>query len=141
MTEHTEAQRETLCKGRAPSATASLRREGTDLEGRIQCYDTPLGLLMFAQLKGERSVCEEVYRFGFFHSSKATQRASRCLPLLYARNGEAYGCMLTQRIGLGELMSGGLYVGCLSDAKPETQTFVLGQAAWDGETTNTDGAE
>jgi len=111
-----------LCRGRSPSAMATF--EGTsNIHGELCFYPTPLGLLITARLDGlEKSGRVTPYRLCL----DSSDRESRFLPTLYAKEGQAWARTLTRRLDLDTLQKHRLFL-CETNQR---ETHILSEAVW-----------
>ncbi|MBO5755133.1 MAG: hypothetical protein J6R89_03635 [Clostridia bacterium] len=118
-----------LCRGRRPVARAELHGVGTEGEavcGTLCFYETPLGLLIFAQVMGlPPGTCgSKVYRLW---EGSPFGGLKRTLPLLYEKDGRAWSAVLTKRLKLNELLNQKIF---LCEANSSERGAVLGEAVW-----------
>ncbi len=90
-----------LKRGRKPYAGADLRGTNTDgscVTGRILFYDTPLGVMISAEVEG-LSGSSSVYGFCLCEGEarcRGGKRLCRCMPLIYGKNGRGRGSLVTE---------------------------------------------
>lgn len=88
---------EFLKKGRSPYACARLcGEEDGSVRGSLSFYDTPLGVLVCAEVEGMRS-SEGVYGFCFGEDG-CREREDACLllPLIYTRRGHGRASLISE---------------------------------------------
>ncbi|MBR2353577.1 MAG: hypothetical protein IKA76_03650 [Clostridia bacterium] len=93
---------EFLKKGRKPYASAILRGGRASLvKGEIFFYDTPLGILMSAQIEGLPRF-NGIYEFDLEgdERERGTGQTGRCFPfpLVYARNGKGSASCISETL-------------------------------------------
>ena len=89
-----------LRRGREPYATACLRGKGSsDVTGELFFYDTPAGVMISAEVRG-LSKPAAVYGFCFCEEGTCGSGRGLCrsMPLIYDRNGQGKGSLVTERL-------------------------------------------
>lgn len=97
---------ELLCRGRSPSAMATLKGtvKNKEIEGSVCFYSTPIGMVINARISGlDRCSDEGIYRFGFYtHSKDEDRRIKSVMPIMYEREGRAWGSSLTSKMSVSD---------------------------------------
>ena len=96
-----------LMRGRRPYAEAHFCGvRGESVSGRLSFYDTPLGILVSAELAGE-ILSNGVY--GFCLESEAHD-VCMSLPVVYGKNGRAKGRIITERLRRKSLLGEAIFL-------------------------------
>ena len=115
-----------LRRGRVPCAVAGFAGEGERaLCGELRFYDTPVGVVMTAELYGLEQGTEAVTPYRLCVGSRRSKDAL-ALPLLYAKGGRIWARAVTGRLDLREITRHPVLL-CTADRDTPR---VLGRAGW-----------
>ena len=103
-----------LAVGRKPYAVVALRGSpGCSVDGTVSFYDTPIGVLVWAELAGEALEEQGVYGFCF-----GLERCRLCmhLPLIYGKDGCGRGRTVTEGLRGVPLVGREIYLKSRSES-------------------------
>lgn len=110
--------REILCRGRRPFASAEIvgGEEFPQINGRVDFYLTPLGVLICADINGlpiREESSQRAVAYNFCINGDSAQKCNHCrntkascrvMPTVYEKNGSAWCSVLTKKISPSDIM-------------------------------------